>query len=189
MLLTVVGWWFFRSRAGRPGATSQKSVAVLYFTNRSQDKSLDWLDRGLSEMLTTNLAQVQGLDVLSTERIQGSLQRLGKKDSATMDPGLAQAVAHDAGADAFITGALLKIGPTQLRLDVRVQDTQSGQILESEKLEGESVQNIFGMVDSLTARIAGQFLPGGAPSKAPAIELAATSNLEAYRHYQLGAGR
>jgi len=186
MLLTVVGWWFFRSRAGRPGATSQKSVAVLYFTNLSQDKSLDWLDRGLSEMLTTNLAQVQGLDVLSTERIQGSLQRLGKKDSATMDPSLAQAVARDAGADAFITGALLKIGPTQLRLDVRVQDTQSGQILESEKLEGESVQNIFGMVDSLTARIAGQFLPGGAPTKAPAIEQAATSNLEAYRHYQLG---
>ena len=57
ILLTVVGWWLFRSRAGRPGATSQKSVAVLYFTNLSQDKSLDWLDRGLSEMLTTNLAQ------------------------------------------------------------------------------------------------------------------------------------
>ncbi|HYN14721.1 MAG TPA: tetratricopeptide repeat protein, partial [Terriglobales bacterium] len=91
-----------------------------------------------------------------------------------------------AGADAFITGALLKVGPTQLRLDVRVQDTQSGQIVESEKLEGESVQNIFGMVDSLTARIAGHFLPGGAPSKTPAIEQAATSNLEAYRHYQLG---
>jgi tetratricopeptide (TPR) repeat protein len=104
-----------------------------------------------------------------------------------MDPGLAQAVARDAGADAFITGALLKVGPTQLRLDVRVQDTQSGQIVESEKLEGESVQNIFGMVDSLTARIAGHFLPGGSiPGKAPAIEQAATSNVEAYRHYQLG---
>jgi hypothetical protein len=104
-----------------------------------------------------------------------------------MDQGLAQAVARDAGADAFITGALLKVGPTQLRLDVRVQDTQSRQIVESEKLEGESVQNIFGMVDSLTARIAGHFLPGGSiPGKAPAIEQAATSNVEAYRHYQLG---
>ncbi len=186
MVVATLGWWLFHGRGTHPGATAgHKSVAVLYFTNLSQDKSLDWLDRGLSEMLTTNLAQVQGLDVLSTERIQGSLQRLGKKDGAAMDPGLAQAVARDAGADAFITGALLKVGPTQLRLDVRVQDTQSGQILESEKLEGESVQNIFGMVDSLTARIAGKFLPGGAP-KAPAIEQAATSNVEAYRHYQLG---
>jgi tetratricopeptide (TPR) repeat protein len=186
ILLAVIVWFFFFARAPQRGvATGHKSVAVLYFTNLSQDKSLDWLDRGLSEMLTTNLAQVQGLDVLSTERVQGSLQRLGTKESGAMDPGVAQAVARDAGADAFITGALLKVGPTQLRLDVRVQDTQTGQILESEKLEGESVQNIFGMVDSLTARIAGHFLPGGA-SEAPAIERAATSNLEAYRHYQLG---
>ncbi len=185
IIFGVAGWWLFRGRGTRPAATAgHKSVAVLYFTNLSQDKSLDWLDRGLSEMLTTNLAQVQGLDVLSTERIQSSLQRVGKKDGG-MDPGLAQAVARDAGADAFITGALLKVGPTKLRLDVRVQDTQTGQILESEKLEGESLQNIFGMVDSLTANIAGQFLPGGAP-KAPAIEQATTSNLEAYRHYQAG---
>jgi len=185
VILAVLGWWLLRGRGTQRGATAgHKSIAVLYFSNLSQDKSLDWLDRGLSEMLTTNLAQVQGLDVLSTERIQGSLQRVGKKDGA-MDPGLAQAVARDAGADAFITGALLKVGPTKLRLDVRVQDTQTGQILQSEKLEGESLQNIFGMVDSLTANIAGHFLPGSA-AKAPAIEQALTSNLEALRHYQLG---
>ena len=89
---------------------------MLYFTNRSQDQSLDWLDRGLSEMLTTNLAQVQGLDVLSTERVQVAMQRVGKKDGS-IDPSQAQAVAREAGADAFITGTLLKVGPTQLRLD------------------------------------------------------------------------
>ncbi|MFI5108973.1 MAG: protein kinase [Terriglobales bacterium] len=188
VLLAVAGWWFFRNRAaGSASPTGHRSVAVLYFSNLSQDKSLDWLDRGLTEMLTTNLAQVQGLDVLSTERIQGSVQRLGKKDSVAIDPGVAQAVARDAGADAFITGALLKVGPTQLRLNVRVQDTRTGQILESEKLEGDSIQNIFGMVDSLTARIAGHFLPSGTVSgNAPAIEQSSTSNVEAYRHYQLG---
>jgi tetratricopeptide (TPR) repeat protein len=186
ILLAAVGWWLRNRSARSVSPTGRKSVAVLYFSNLSQDKSLDWLDRGLTEMLTTNLAQVQGLDVLSTERIQSSLQRVGRKEGG-MDPALARSVARDAGADAFITGALLKVGPTQLRLDVRVQDTQSGQILESEKLEGDSVQSVFGMVDSLTTRIAGRFLPSGAvPAKAPAIEQALTSNLEALRHYQLG---
>jgi eukaryotic-like serine/threonine-protein kinase len=184
LLLAVSGWWFFRGREAHHGGHAEhKSVAVLYFSNLSQDKSLDWLDRGLTEMLTTNLAQVQGLDVLSTERIQGSLQRVGKKDGS-LDPGMAQAVARDAGADVFITGALLKVGP-QLRLDVRVQDTQTGQILDSHKLEGENIQSIFGMVDSLTAHIAGHFMPGST-AKAPAIEQALTSNVEALRHYQLG---
>jgi tetratricopeptide (TPR) repeat protein len=185
VILAVVGWWLFRGRAAPTGASAgHKSIAVLYFSNLSQDKSLDWLDRGLSEMLTTNLAQVQGLDVLSTERVQGALQRVSKKNG-TMEPSVAQAVARDAGADVFITGALLKVGPTQLRLDVRAQDTKTGQILDSHRLEGDNIQSIFGMVDSLTAHIADHFLPGGAP-KAPAIEQALTSNVEALRHYQLG---
>jgi eukaryotic-like serine/threonine-protein kinase len=96
-------------------------------------------------------------------------------------------VARDAGADAYVTGALLKVGPTQLRLDVRVQDTSSGQILYSDKLEGQDVQSIFGMVDRLTAKIAGNFLPASElPQKTPEIEEASTSNVEAYRHYQQG---
>ncbi len=187
LVVAALGWWLLRGRASRPGAsTGHEALAVLYFSNLSQDASLNWLDRGLTEMLTTNLAQVHGLDVLSTERVLAALQRLGKKEAA-MGPALAQEVARNAGADAFVTGVLLKVGPNRLRLDVRVQDTRSGQILFSEKLEGEDVQSVFGMVDSLTSRIAQRFLPAGSlPAKAPAIEEAATSNVEAYRHYQLG---
>ncbi|MBV9087204.1 MAG: protein kinase, partial [Acidobacteriaceae bacterium] len=178
--------WFFRGRSSAPGASAaHKAVAVLYFTNLSQDKSLDWLDRGLTEMLTTNLAQIQGIDVLSTERVHGAMQRAGMKEGQ-IDPSAAQAIAREAGADDFITGTLLKVGPSQLRLDVRAQDTRSGQIVFSDKLEAESLQNIFGMVDSLTARIARTFLPNGSlPGAAPSIENASTSNIEAYRHYEL----
>jgi len=181
------GLWFFRGRAARPASIpGHKSIAVLYFSNLSQDQSLNWLDNGLTDMLTTNLAQVKGLDVLSTERVMGAVQR-ASKDGKSMDPSQAQQVARDAGADAYITGALLKMGPTQLRLDVRAQDTRTGQILFSEKLEGQDVQSIFGMVDRLTGSIASSFLPASdLPQKTPEIEQASTSNVEAYRHYQLG---
>jgi len=180
------GFWFVRGRSAHPGVSGHKAIAVLYFSNLSQDQSLNWLDNGLTDMLTTNLAQVKGLDVLSTERVLGAVQR-ASKDGKAMDPSQAQQVARDAGADAYITGALLKMGPTQLRLDVRAQDTSTGQILFSDKLEGQDVQSIFGMVDRLTASIAGSFLPASeVPQKAPEIEQSSTSNVEAYRHYQLG---
>src|SRR5258708_3765476 len=187
LLVAVAGFWFLRGRNARSaGSRQHKAVAVLYFNNLSQDQSLNWLDNGLTDMLTTNLAQVKGLDVLSTERVLSAVQR-ASRDGKSMDPAQAQQVARDAGADAYITGALLKIGPTQLRLDVRAQDTGTGQILFSEKLEGQDVQSIFGMVDRLTAKIAGSFLPASdLPQKAPEIEQASTSNVEAYRHYQLG---
>ena len=187
IVVAGVGFWIFHGRNGRPtGAQQHKAIAVLYFSNLSQDPSLNWLDSGMTDMLTTNLAQVKGLDVLSTERVLSAVQR-ASKDGKSLDPAQAQQVARDAGADAYVTGALLKVGPTQLRLDVRVQDTTSGQILFSDKLEGQDVQSIFGMVDRLTGKIAGNFLPASElPQKTPEIEEASTSNVEAYRHYQLG---
>jgi tRNA A-37 threonylcarbamoyl transferase component Bud32 len=43
------------------------------------------------------------------------------------------------------------------------------------------------MVDRLTSGIARNFLPAeNLPQTAPAIDQASTSNIEAYRHYQLG---
>jgi eukaryotic-like serine/threonine-protein kinase len=187
IFVVVASLWFFRNRATHPAGTQgHKAIAVLYFSNLSQDPSLNWLDSGLTDMLTTNLAQVKGLDVLSTERVMGAIQH-ASKDGKAMDPAQAQSIARDAGADAYITGALLKIGPTQLRLDVRAQDSASGKILYSDKLEGQDVQSIFGMVDRLTANIAGSFLPAAdVPQKAPEIEQASTSNVEAYRHFQQG---
>jgi serine/threonine protein kinase len=154
----LAGFFFLRSRNPRStGSLQHKAVAVLYFNNLSQDQSLNWLNNGLTDMLTTNLAQVKGLDVISNERVMSAVQR-ASKDGKSLDPAQAQQVARDAGADAYITGALLKIGPTQLRLDVRAHDTGTGQILFSEKLEGQDVQSIFGMVDRLTASIASSFL-------------------------------
>jgi serine/threonine protein kinase/tetratricopeptide (TPR) repeat protein len=186
VIAAVAGFFYLHGRGPHPSAGLHRSVAVLYFSNLSQDQSLNWLNSGLTDMLTTNLAQVKGLDVLSTERVMGAVQR-ASKDSNALDPSKAQQVARDAGADAYITGALLKIGPTQLRLDVRAQDTGTGQILFSEKLEGQDLQSIFGMVDRLTSSIAASFLPASEqPKQAPEIEQASTSNVEAYRHYQLG---
>src|SRR5579872_6030803 len=179
--------WMARRRAAlRPATSPHKVLAVLYFSNLSQDPSLNWLDGGLTDMLTTNLAQVKGLEVLSTDRVLGAVRRVSAGNGA-LDPAQAQSVAHDAGAQAYITGALLKIGPTQLRLDLRVQDTATGQILYSDKLEGQDLQSIFGLVDRLTDRIARNLLPAESlPAKPPEIEQAATSNVEAYRHYQMG---
>ena len=187
IVLAIAAYLLLHGRGtSSAGAHGHKAVAVLYFKNLTQDQSLNWLDSGLTDMLTTNLAQVKGLDVLSTDRIMGAVQRVAK-DAKGMDPGQAQSVAHDAGADAFITGALLKVGPTQLRLDVRAQDTNTGQIVFSDKLEGQDVQSIFGMVDRLTANIAASFLPAAeVPQQSPEIEQATTSNVEAFRHYQLG---
>ena len=184
-VIAALAWWAVGGRKPAVSHTAgHTAIAVVSFNNMSQDPSLEWLNRGLADMLTTNLAQVQGLDVLSTERVNQALQGRVKK-GGEVDPSAAQKVASDVGADAYVTGAILKLGPSQLRLDLRVQDTKTGQVLFSQKAEGADTQSIFAMVDSLTGQIAQKFAPETkAAEAAPAIEAAATSNVEAYRHYQ-----
>jgi tetratricopeptide (TPR) repeat protein/tRNA A-37 threonylcarbamoyl transferase component Bud32 len=190
--VALLGWWLLRGRAPQPASpAARKAIAVLYFSNLSQDASLNWLDRGLTEMLTTNLGQVQGIEVLSTERVSGALQAMGKKNVTELTPGLAQELARKAGADAFVTGTFVKVGPSRLRIDVRLQDAARGQVLSTDKIEAsleeQSEQSIFRGVDTLTVRIAQPLLPEQkAPARAPTIARVATSNAEAYRHYLAG---
>jgi hypothetical protein len=97
----------FPSKSGTPSAA--KALAVVEIENMSGDTSLNWLGGGVAELLTTNLAQARGLDIISTERVRGVVNRR-TKGQGTLPPGEAQDVAKDAHADLFLSGALLKVG-------------------------------------------------------------------------------
>jgi len=187
LALVVVGvfvWQFtsaFRGRSTARGAP--KALAIIEIENLSQDPSLNWLGNGVVDLLTTDLAQAKGLDVISTERIRGLIGR-EVKPGESLPASQAQRVAKEAGADVFVSGAVLKIGQG-LRLDLRAQDTATGKVLLAYKIEGESPQAIFSMVDKATGRIVSQLVPAG-----PAVEANAaaslTSNLDALHAYEQG---
>ena len=160
-----------------------KALAVVEIENMSGDTSLNWLGGGVSELLTTDLAQARGLDVISTERVRSLVSRR-TKGQGTLPPGEAQDVAKDAHADLFLSGALLKVGP-RLRLDLRVQETGTGKVLFADKVEGENAEAVFAMVDQATAGILGKIAPGEAPAR-PNVAASMTSNVEALRAYEEG---
>jgi eukaryotic-like serine/threonine-protein kinase len=186
VVLAIVGvlvWQLaprFDRGAAAPGAP--KALAVIEIENLSQDPSLNWLGSGVVDLLTTDLAQAKGLDVISTERIRGLIGRQAKPgESLPADE--ARQVAKEAGADVFVSGALLKIGQG-FRLDLRVQDTASGKVLLADKVEGDTPQAIFSMVDKATGRIVSELLPTAAVEANSAASL--TSNLDALHAYEQG---
>jgi serine/threonine protein kinase/tetratricopeptide (TPR) repeat protein len=163
-----------------------KSIAVLSFRNMSGDQSLNWLDSGLAELLTTNLSQVKGMDVLSREQIFRAIKRKGQQNAPELPPEVALDVARDAGADTCVSGSLMRLGASKLRVDLHVQDTRTGKILFSDKVESDDINGIFTMVDAMTARLAERALPASQmPASTPQVIEVMTSNLEAMRHYQV----
>ncbi len=184
-LAMVVAFWkwpsLFPGRGPAPGAA--KALAVVEIENMSGDPSLNWLGGGVAELLTTDLAQARGLDVISTERVRSLISRR-TKGQGTLPPSEAQEVAKDAQADLFLSGALLKMGP-RLRLDLRVQETGTGKVLFADKVEGDNAEAVFGMVDQATAGILSKLTPGEAPAQ-PNVAASVTSNVEALRAYEEG---
>ncbi len=179
-LLLFLKW---RPLGGPRPAGSGKALAVIQIENLTDDRSLEWLNSGVVELLTTNLAQVKSLEVMSTERIRGLIRR-ATDGKGPLPEGEAREIAQQAHADLFVSGALLKVGP-KLRLDLRVQETSTGRVVYADKVEGDNAQAVFSMVDQATAGILSQLAPGEAAAQ-PNAAGSLTSNVEALHAYEQG---
>ncbi len=128
------------------------TMAVLYFDNTTGDPSLDWLRTGLTDMLVTDLSQSPNVEVLSTDRLYHILNEMNRLDDRITSLEAVQEVADKAGVGTVVLGSFQKAGDS-IRINIRVQEANSGKILTSEKVEGVGEASIFPMVDELTRRM------------------------------------
>jgi TolB-like protein len=180
ILAALVGYRLLRPP---PALGARKALAVVSIENLTDDRTLEWLDRGVTELLTTDLAQAKTLEVISTERVRELISRRTKGEGR-LPPSESRAVANEAHADMFLSGSLLRVG-SRLRLDLRAQDTATGKLLFADKVEGADAQAVFGMVDQATVGILTRLAPGEAAAQ-PNAASGLTSNLEALHAYEEG---
>jgi TolB-like protein/Flp pilus assembly protein TadD len=130
-----------------PSETSRNRVVLTWFTNQSGHPDDDWLSQSLPEMITTDLVQSEGLEVISTQRLYDLQAMSGRSDITTLDRGTATELARWAGAGVIIGGSIFRSG-SNLRIDVQAHDTTSGQVVAASRVEGDDV---FQMADRLAA--------------------------------------
>ncbi|MCI0697039.1 adenylate/guanylate cyclase domain-containing protein [candidate division KSB1 bacterium] len=135
----------------------KKTIAVLYFENRTKDPRDNWMSIGLADMLITDLENTPALagHVFGRPRLMDTLKELGKGNAQSMDLSLARAVAERAKADLMLIGTIARDGKT-LRIDTQLYDVRRGEMLLAGKAQGES---IFKMVDELAHKLKKQMLP------------------------------
>ncbi len=138
-----------------PANAAQKTIAVLYFENRTKEARDNWMCVGLADMLITDLENTTPLRVLGRTRLMDTLKELGRENVQAMDLPLARSVAEKSNADLMLLGAVMRDGK-QLRIDAQLYDVRKGEMLLAEKAQGE---NVIVMVDELTHRLKKQMLP------------------------------
>jgi len=125
------------------------SVAVLPFTNNTGADSLAWLGPGLSDMLTTSLAQIPELRVVSPQRLFDLLADQGREETEQIPQDVALDIVAQAGARTMIRGTIVGSGET-LAIDAQLIDIHDGTVLAAERARGNDV---FALVDTVAAKL------------------------------------
>lgn len=164
----------------------QRSVAILSFQNLTNDRSLDWLCRGLTDMLITEFAQSRYLNVITMQRLSEVAQQNGRGEQDLDNPSTAATIARQASAEIILTGRFYHQYDS-LCIEVEMIDAATTQILGRETVRGAGLERIFAMVDSLSARLRANMRGNLEERSQSGVPLTAiTHSVEAFRYYSMG---
>ena len=184
---------FLRGRAPATADDGRRSLAVLYFDNITGEPGLDWLRTGLTDMLITNLSQAPELRVVSTQRLYQILDQSGHRDDRSLSGAAITTVAREAQATTALVGSFVRAG-SRIRIQASLQDPRTGEVIASERVEGDPEGGLFGLVDELTARIRKKLetpslvrFADSSEKREKKLQEVTTASLEAYKAYAEGS--
>lgn len=199
IMIAITAFIVFSERAAPPpvspaqttvdAGTLRRSVAVLDFQNTSGRPSDAWLSTALAEMLRTELGAGSKLRVVPGENV--TQFRISSPWSQT--DSLSQQTASHIGkaldSDLLVLGSFAALGDPQdgsVRVDFRLQDAQTGEILY-EGAEAGSEKQFFGLVAKVGAALRERLgLPMVSESDEASVVSSLPSNPDANRFYSLG---
>jgi tetratricopeptide (TPR) repeat protein len=116
---------------GSSGVVSpRRSVAVLSFKNLSGDAQEAWLSTALSDWLTTELTAGEQVRAIPAESIARMRIELALPDVESLGADSLTRIRKNLGTDYVVAGSYAALGAMsegQIRLDLRLQDTRSGE--------------------------------------------------------------
>src|SRR5262245_22033557 len=157
---------------GQETSDARSSLEVLPFDNLSDDKEQGFLADGITEDLTTELARVPGLLVMSRN---AAFAYKGK----AMKPA---DVAKELNVRYILEGSIRRVGD-DMRINAQLIDSTTGGHLWAERFDGKWA-DVFALQDQVVTRVATALQLKLAPNSAESS--GGTSSVEAYEAYLRG---
>jgi len=122
---------------------------VLPFKNVSADKELDPLKEGLAEAVVTDFESRTGFKVIEHGLVGEEIEYIEFTQTRYVDPATKAQLGKIKGAEVVVMGSYQRSG-TVLRANARFVDSETGEILQSIKVEAPE---IFALQDKLGAEV------------------------------------
>jgi TolB-like protein len=158
--------------ASKPEPTLQRGIAVLPFSNLSEDPNNAFFAGGVHEDVLTHLSRIADLRVIS----RTSMMNIAKRGMDIREMGEYLSISH------VLEGSVRRAGD-QVRVTVQLIDATNDVHLWAENYD-RKLDDIFAIQSEIAQKIAGQLEMEMSPEQVERMAEAPTKNLEAYDLYQ-----
>jgi adenylate cyclase len=126
----------------QPNTAPRLSIVVLPFTNLSNDPQQEYFADGITEDLTTDMAQIQGSVVIARNT---AFTYKGKGVDAKQ-------IGRELGVRYVLEGSVQRAG-NQVRINAQLVDTETGAQIWGDRFDRDAA-DLFALQNEITARIA-----------------------------------
>jgi len=132
------------------------TILVFPFENVTNDRTLDWIGEGISQLIIERLQPEHGIWTFSREERLGAFEKLGIPETATVSRATALKLGWDMGADHVVTGRFAGTADN-FQIVARVVDMDAGAATEV-TIEGK-LQDVIPLSMSVAWRILKKAVP------------------------------
>ena len=152
IVIAFLVWRLIPKEQLAPPLTGKPSLAILYFDNLSDDKSLDAWKTGLTELLITKLAQSRFIDVLDGNTIYSILKKLNLDETKKYTKEDLIKVASEGRATHTLSGSIMK-AEQKIIVTLSLQKPQTGEVINAIPIECSGEEEIILKVDQVSRQI------------------------------------
>lgn len=185
---SIVIWKLVPSKEKVPIPQDKPSLAVMYFKNNTGDKNYDHWRSALSDLLISDLAQSKYIRVMGGDKLYNILKQLDLMDADSYSSVDLEKISSRGGVNHILLGNLTKAGDN-FRINITLQEADTGELIGSESVDGKGEASIISMVDELTTRIKRNFKLSDVQIESDIdrhIGEVTTRSSEAYKYYHEG---
>ena len=168
---------------GAVGSPSTVAVMPLRFTG--SDSSLRPLERGLADLLTTDLARSSQLTVVERARIQALVDEMALQHAGQTDSSTSVRAGRLLRAGRIVQGSILQIGGSQVRVDAAVVDVPTTEVRGATQ-GSDQLEQLFGLEKRIALDLFRELGVTLTVAERNAIEQRPTRSLAAFLAYSRG---
>lgn len=133
-------------------------LAILPFNDYANRSNLQWLQQGLPDMLTTDLAVVPGVRIVSRQRLGAILREQFLQHRGTFQERPTARIGRLTGARYLLTG-MFYVVDVELIVEAHLLDVEQGQVVRTVRVRGD-IKNVPALERDLVKRLSQLFQAG-----------------------------